>query len=71
MKKVIVNWKDQRDAATFSIELNRWCQEQGLIRGIDYHWHFVPADKYSVFLFDDSKESYATLFSLKWSGHEV
>lgn len=71
MKKVIIGWTDQRDAANFSIEMNHWCRDQGLIQGIDYYWHFVPADKYSVFLFIDDKESYATLFALRWAGHEV
>lgn len=71
MKKVIIGWDDQRDASTFSVELSRWCQEQGLIRSIDYYWHFIPDDKQSVFYFADDKESYATLFALKWAGHEV
>lgn len=67
----MVSWNDQRDAAMFSVELSRWCQEQGLINSIDYRWHFIPDQKQSVFYFEDQCESYATLFALKWAGHEV
>jgi hypothetical protein len=68
MKKVEVPWFDQRSGATFSMELSQWCEEQGLINGVDYKWHFVPDQKVSVFYFDDSLESYTTLFALRWSG---
>lgn len=71
MKKVVISWNDQREASTFSVELSRWCHDQGLISGIDYNWHFIPDDKQSVFYFEDDKESYATLFALRWAGHEV
>ena len=71
MKKVVVAWDDQRDAAAFSVELSRWCQSQGLINSIDYNWHFIPDAKQSVFYFGEHCESYATLFALKWAGNEV
>ena len=71
MKKVIIQWSDQREAAVFSAELSRWCKDQGLISGIDYNWHFIPDEKQSVFYFDKTAESYATLFALRWAGNEI
>ena len=71
MKKVIIQWDDQREAAVFSTELSHWCKEQGLISGVDFKWHFIPDAKQSVFYFEDHVESYATLFALRWAGHEV
>jgi hypothetical protein len=68
MKKVEVPWFDQRSGSSFSVELSQWCEGQGLINGVDYKWHFVPDQKVSVFYFDDSRESYATLFALRWLG---
>lgn len=68
MIRVEVPWKERRDGATFSIELSNWCAEQGLIKSVDYHWHFVPDQHVTVFYFDDSVESYATLMTLKWVG---
>jgi len=71
MKKVVIQWNNRRDAANFSIELSDWLKDTGLISGIDYTWHFIPDHKQSVFCFEDDKESYATLFALRWAGHEV
>lgn len=71
MIKVIVPWKDKRLGAQFSVELSEWCIEQGLIRSVDYHWHFIPDEKIVVFYFDKRVESYATLFALRWAGNEI
>lgn len=68
MIRVEVPWDDQRYGADFSIQLSRWCQEQGLVDRIDYNWNFKPQEKKTVFYFEDYKESYATLFMLKWGG---
>lgn len=57
--------------AQFSLILNRWCADQGLISRVDYNWHFVPSEKVTVFYFEDSAESYATLFTLRWAGNEI
>jgi len=69
--KVEVPWRDQRQGAQFCIELSHWLTEQGLIRSVDYHWHFMPAEKIAVFYFEDRVESYATLFQLRWAGNEI
>lgn len=71
MKKVVIQWEDQRNASTFSVELSNWCKDNGLIMGVDYNWHFVPDHKQSIFYFEDDYESYATLFALRWAGHEI
>lgn len=71
MIKVEVPWKDQMNGANFSIELSRWCKEQGLIDAVDYNWHFIPADRVTVFYFKDGAEMYATLFQLKWASNEI
>jgi len=71
MKKVVIQWDNRRQASNFSIELSSWCKDNGLIAGIDYTWEFIPDHKQSVFYFEDGKESYATLFALRWAGHEV
>jgi len=69
--RVEVPWTNQRDGATFSMGLSQWCEQQGLIKSVDYHWHFIPDQKITVFYFDDRVESYSTLFQLRWAGHEV
>jgi hypothetical protein len=71
MKRVEVHWTDRRDAANFSIELSRWCKEQGLVDRKDYNWQLKPQEQVTVFYFEDHVESYATLFSLKWAGNEI
>ena len=71
MIRVEIPWRDQRNGATFSMELSKWCNEQGLNQNVDYQWHFVPEQKVTVFYFKDHCESYATLFQLKWAGHEI
>lgn len=71
MIRVEVPWRDQREGATFSIELSRWCKAQGLIDGADYSWHFHPGKQVTVFCFEDRAESYATLFQLKWASNEI
>lgn len=71
MIKVEVPWKEQRNGAQVSLELSYWCQDRELIEGIDFWWNFVPAEKKTVFYFDDDKETYATLFALTWAGNEI
>jgi hypothetical protein len=71
VKRVEVPWQDQRDAANFSVELSRWCKEQGLVDRLDYNWKFKPQHQVTVFYFEDHCESYATLFLLKWGGNEI
>jgi hypothetical protein len=69
--RVEIPWRDRRDGAQFSIELSNWCSEQELIKNVDFWWHFIPDQKVTVFYFDDRVESYATVFTLRWAGHEV
>ena len=71
MIRVEVPWHDQRDGASRSIELSRWCKDQGLIDRVDYNWQFKPQEKVTVFYFEDHCESYATLFSLRWTTNEI
>ena len=71
MKRVEIPWRDQRDGATFSIELSRWLKEQGLVDRRDYNWQFKPSEQVTVFYFEDHCESYATLFTLKWTNNEI
>lgn len=71
MTRVEVPWRDQRAAALFSIELSNWCKEQGLIDRVDYNWQFKPQEQVTVFYFEDSAGSYATLFALKWVRNEI
>ena len=68
MISVEVPWTDQRYGATFSMEVSKWCEEQGLTKNVDYWWQFIPNKKVTVFFFSDKCESYATLFQLKWAG---
>lgn len=70
MIRIAIPWRDRQRAAAFSIELSRWCCEQGLVDRVDYNWQFKPNHNETVFYFEDSAESYATLFQLKWAGHE-
>lgn len=67
MIRVEVPWQDQREGAGYSIELSRWCKEQGLTDRVDYNWQFKPSEQVTVFYFEDHCESYATLFSLRWT----
>ena len=69
--RIELAWKDQRDGANRSIELSRWCKEQGLIDREDYNWQFKPSEQVTVFYFEDSAESFATLFALKWNNNEI
>jgi hypothetical protein len=71
MITISVPWDTTHAGADHAIKLSRWCASQGLIQGIDYHWHFVPLEKQSVFTFIGNAGSYATLFSLKWAGNEI
>lgn len=71
MTRIEVPWTDQRHGANFSIELSQWCKEQGLIDRKDYNWQFKPNERVTVFYFEDHVNNYATLFSLKWAGHEI
>ena len=71
MIRVVIPWKERKDGANYSIELSRWCKDQGLVDRVDYNWQFKPNELVTVFYFEDSVESYATLFSLKWSGNEI
>lgn len=70
MIKVEVPWRDQMDGANFSVELARWCREHGLQDEVDFNWHFIPAQRVTVFYFKGEAESYATLFQLKWAGDD-
>lgn len=70
MKRVEVRWVNRSAGANFSIELNRWCKDQGLVDRKDYNWQLKPNENVTVFYFEDHVESYATLFSLKWTGDE-
>ena len=67
MIRVEVPWRDQRTGADMSIELSRWCKQHGLVDKLDYNWQFKPQEQVTVFYFEDHCESYATLFSLKWT----
>jgi len=69
--RVEVPWTEQMTGATFSVGLSQWCEENGLINGVDYTWHFIPQQKVTVFCFEDSVGSYATLFQLRWAGNEI
>jgi hypothetical protein len=71
MITISVTWDTTHAGADHAIKLSRWCAEQGLIQGIDYQWHFVPLEKKSIFTFMGNAESYATFFSLKWTGNEI
>ena len=71
MKRVEVPWKDRREGANFSIDLNRWCKEQGLVDKVDYNWQFKPNEQVTVFYFEDHCEEYATFFMLRWVGNEI
>lgn len=66
MIKVEVPWTDQWSGANFSVELSRWCKEQGLIDTVDYNWHFIPDQRVTIFYFKNDAEMYATLFQLRW-----
>ncbi len=70
MIKVEVPWADRWDGANFSIELARWCKEQGLKDEVDFNWHYLPTARLTVFYFKGEAESYATLFQLKWAGDD-
>lgn len=70
MIRIEVPWTDQREGASFSIELSRWCKEQGLVDYKDYNWQFKPSERVTVFYFEDHCESYASFFQLKWAGRE-
>lgn len=70
MIRVEIPWTDQRRGAEFSIELSHWCREQGLKDRIDYNWKFKPSTQTTVFYFEDDKESYATMFMLRWGGYK-
>lgn len=48
------------------IELSLWCQDQGLVRGQDYDWQYVPNKKQLHFKFYGSDPSFASFFSLHW-----
>lgn len=63
-----IPWDDLNKGATFSIELSRWCKEHGLEDAKDYHWHFMPTQRLTVFYFQPHCESYATMLALKWPG---
>lgn len=71
MRKISVPWRHQSEGVNFSIELNRWCKDQGLKINDDFNWFFTPATKETIFYFQEHVDSYATLFSLKWSGYEI
>lgn len=70
MIRVEVPWTDQWNGANFSVELSRWCKEQGLIDTVDYNWHFIPNQRITVFYFKEGAEMYATLFQLKWASND-
>jgi hypothetical protein len=71
--RVEVPWTEKREGADFSVELSHWCKDQGLINRIDYNWHYIPDQRVTIFNFEHSVESYATLFALRWAGakHEI
>lgn len=71
MKRVEIHWDDIREGTNLSIELSRWCKEQGLEDRKDYNWKFKPSTNSTIFYFEDHVESYATLFSLRWAGNEI
>ena len=69
MIRVEVPWSNQQHGATRSIEMNRWCKEQGLVDRVDYNWQFKPGYQVTAFYFEDHAESYATLFALRWNNN--
>ena len=71
MKIVAIPFQDQRIAAGLAIEMSYWCRDLGLERGRDYDWYFLSQEKKIHFRFYGDRESYATMFALKWTGHEV
>lgn len=71
MIEVVVPWRDQMNGANYSVQLSRWCKDQGLVDGIDYHWAFVPNERKTIFHFEDSAEQYASFFALKWTENEI
>lgn len=71
MKTVVIPFKHQRLATGLSLEMVYWCKDQGLQRDTDFEWRFVPSKKEIQFYFYGDKESYATMFALRWAGNEV
>jgi hypothetical protein len=53
--------------ANLGIEIHRWCQEQGLERGVDYDWALMPAERELHFKFWGEDPAFATMFALRWS----
>jgi len=56
--------------SNYGIELSQWLRDQGLVRELDYTWSLDSATNTVTFNFTDSHESYASLFALKWAGHQ-
>lgn len=71
MKRVEIRWLHRFDGSSHSILLHKWCEEQGLRLNKDYSWQFKLDENVTVFYFEDHVESYATLFSLKWTEYEI
>jgi hypothetical protein len=66
MKKVEVQWVQRYQGANQSIDLVRWCRQQGLRDRVDFNWQFKADENLTAFYFEDHCESFATLFALKW-----
>jgi hypothetical protein len=47
--------------------MSRWCKEQGLLSGRDFEWAYHPEDYTVNFTFYGEAESFASLFTLKWT----
>lgn len=48
------------------IRMSVWCRQQGLVKGQDYDWCYMQERQVHQFVFYDSAEMYASLFSLVW-----
>jgi len=65
--KLIVIPCERRDSTMRGIEMSYWCRDQGLVRDKDYDWAFSTQRKELHFRFFDHAETFATLFTLRWS----
>jgi hypothetical protein len=71
VKLIVVPYNNQRDAAGEAIAMSQWCRDMGLERNTDYDWTFMTGKKEIHFRFFGNKESYSTMFALKWAGNEI
>lgn len=71
MKHIVIPFKNQREATYSAIEMSYWCRDMGMERNVDYEWYFNSTKKEIYFRFFGEKESYATMFALRWAGHEI